>query len=157
MKITKLVKTSLGFVLMAVLIVSAAGCKKSKTQPNNNNNSLYGGWYEVKTVSNMQRTIYFEPNTNKFIMTIAQYSTNQTTVSTYTGAYVVKSDSLKANITEEKVVQNNVLISSKALNFNLFEKGTYSISNNRLNVKYITYPADGPVKTEANFQRQLPD
>jgi hypothetical protein len=93
MKITKLVKPSLGFALMAVLLISVASCKKSKTQPNINN-SLYGGWYEVKTVSNMQRTVYFEPNTNKFIMTIAQYSTNQTTVSTYTGAFVVKSDSL---------------------------------------------------------------
>ena len=156
MKITKLVKPSLGFALMAVLLISVASCKKSNTQPNNTN-SLYGGWSETNVVANNQRSIYFEPGTNKFIMSIPQYSANTITVSTYTGTFEAKNDSLKAYITEEKVIQNNVLISSKALNFNLFEKGTYSISNNRLNVKYITYPADGPVKTEANFQRQLPD
>jgi hypothetical protein len=89
-------------------------------------------------------------------MNILQHDANTITASTYTGTFMVKNDSLKANITEEKVTQNNVFISSRALNFNVFEKGTYSVSNNRLIVKYITYPADAPVITEATFQRQSP-
>ena len=156
MKITNLVRTSIGFALMAVVVTLAAGCKKSQNQPSVDN-SLYGGWAEINTGANSQRSIYLEPNANKFIMNIPEFGVNTTTVSTYTGTFTVKNDSLKAYITEEKVTQNNVPISSRALNFNVFEKGTYSISNNRLTVKYISYPADAPVLSEATFQRQLPD
>lgn len=156
MKITKLVQIFACFALTALLLIIAAGCKKSKNQPNNTN-SLYGGWYEINTGANFQRTIYFEPGTSKFTMIIAQSGANPVTVSTYTGTYVAKNDSLKANITEEKVMQNNVIISTKLTNISLYEKGTYGISNNKLTLKYITYPADAPVNTEATFQRQLLD
>jgi len=154
MKIAKLLRASAGFVLMAVILISAAGCKKSKTQPDSSN-LLYGSWYETNLAAPIGRSIYFDSN-NKFTTTIAQNGVNPS-VSIYTGTYMVKNDSLRANITEEKVMQNNVLISTKAININLYDKGTYSISNNKLTIKYITYPADAPVSTEATFQRQLPD
>jgi hypothetical protein len=51
MKITNLVRTSVGFALLAVLLILAAGCKKKQIQPSVNN-SLYGDWFEINAGAN---------------------------------------------------------------------------------------------------------
>jgi hypothetical protein len=153
MRITKLLKYKFSLLAIIILLISASACKKDKTQPEVRP-ALYGDWQELSLNAGFQRIISFRSN-NSFKMDVVNLIPPSVIISTYTGTYTLKNDSVKVNVTEEKVVKDKVLVSNAAVSINLYDKGAYRVENNVLTLKYITYPADAPVNTEAKIRRLL--
>jgi len=153
MNIAKLVKSHLSLVVLAVVLVSASACKKDKTQPVQKP-ALQGDWKELSLSAGMERIISFRSD-KSFSMVVVNLVTPSVMMNTYTGTYTVTNGNVKVNITEEKVTQDKVVVSTKAVNLTLYDNGTYTVENNVLTLKYTTYPADAPVNTEAKFKRLL--
>ncbi|WP_316805409.1 hypothetical protein [Pedobacter nototheniae] len=138
--------------LAALLLVSSVfffACKKK------NNEAPYeplkGIWEETLT-GNYQRKLVFKEG-GKFTMYLS--NTNDANyLLTLNGTYAINGENLTVNITEEVARQSNGTTVTTPLNqYNIFEKGTFSINNFLLTINYTTYPADAPVKTQAKFKR----
>lgn len=156
MKIAKTVKSRLVLSLMAVLIVMTIACKKDKAQPATPKPALQGDWQELSLSAGLERNISFRSDKSFRMDMVSRIGTSYT-VSTYTGTYTLADDKVEVKLTEERTTKDNVPVSSAAINTILYEKGTYKVENNTLTLKYITYPADAPVNTEATFRRRLID
>lgn len=153
MNIAKLVKSSVALILMAAVLLLTSACKKEKAQPEAKP-ALQGDWKELNLSAGLERLISFRSD-KSFSMVVVNLVTPSVMMNTYTGTYTVTNGNVKVNITEEKVTQDKVVVSTKAVNMTLYDNGTYTVENNVLTLKYTTYPADAPVNTEAKFKRLL--
>jgi len=155
MTITKLIKANLGLVLMAVVLLSAVACKKDKAKPEPKL-ALHGEWQELGLSAGLERNLYFSSD-NGFKMDVIDRISPSNVINTYTGSYTLVNDSVKVKITKKQTIKDNMLVSSEVVDNDLFEKGTYQVEGNVLTLKYITYPADAPAKTEIKYRRRLID
>jgi len=153
MTIAKFLKLNLVLVLMAAILLSASACKKDKAQPELKP-ALQGDWQELSLSAGMERLISFRSD-KSFRMVLVSKIAPSIFISTYTGTYTLNNDHVQVKLTDERVTKDNVLVSTAAVNMNLYDKGTYKVEDNVLTLKYITYPADAPVNTEAKFKRRI--
>ncbi|MCZ4243545.1 hypothetical protein [Pedobacter punctiformis] len=141
--------------LVSLLFISSLfifACKKKNNEAPYN--PIKGAWVETPQQT-YNRKIVFNDN-GKFTM----YMTNTIDANylvTLNGTYTAQGENLTVNITEEWVKQSNGTVVKTQLpqQYNLFEKGTFNISNTVLTINYLTYPADAPVKTLAKFNKIL--
>jgi len=136
---------------MAVILIGTSACKKNNAQPDTKP-PLYGDWKELNLNAGLERIVSFGSN-DSFKLTVVNSTVPSIVISTYTGTYIVKNDNVEVKVNQEVVTKDKVVISTTAVNSSLFDKGTYKVENNVLTLKYITYPADAPVNTEATFKR----
>lgn len=121
-------------------------CKKnSDALPNT---PLTGDWREVD-LKKLSRSLKFK-NDNSFYFSVGITDGSNTM---YTGNYQVKGDSLKVKATEMLVQEPGKAPQKSVPTLQLYERATFIISADTLTLKYITYPADGPVLTTAKFYR----
>lgn len=145
----KATKINLPYIaLLLFCMTSIAACtRKEKTTPERQK-ELLGSWQETAAVI---RILTFKEN-GDFLMSLR--SGNESTVNLY-GTYKVKGDSLKLNVDrQEEVIPNQPTIITLINHNFLNEDCVYKVKDNTLDLTYITYPADAPVRTESKFTRQ---
>ena len=144
MKKSNLLKSGLALSLLIALVFTFSACKKDKSE----SSTLIGTWYETSLSS---RTINFGVD-NSFNLNIITNNTTSTTT-TLSGSYAIKNDSLKITIKQQLVKEGNNPPVITPSDIKLYEKATYVIANGDLKISYTTYPADGPVVTQATFRK----
>jgi hypothetical protein len=155
MKTPKLIKHGMLYSMLIGSLLIITGCKKEKT-PTDGFNKLLGSWNETPTMGNTSRSLHFSKD-GAFAM-VFTYDGTPTVVSTFSGIFKIKGDSLLVTVKELSTQEGNQPAEkTQLLNGNFFDDATFNVSNSILTLNYITYPADGPVPTQAKFQRQLPD
>jgi hypothetical protein len=143
-------------VLICSLLITGA-CKKDKKPPiPEPAKTLFGSWSVTVPDANFSRSLNFGGN-GTFNTTLTYYDKGQISYTSYTGTYLTKGDSLKVTITEMTQQDPNKPLVKTPSNVKLYDNSTFKLDGNLLTLKYITYPADAPVITEAKFHRQLPD
>ena len=149
MKNSSLIKTWLLLSLLVAGVFTFSACKKD----NSESTTLIGTWYETSLSS---RTINFGVD-NSFNLTVITNNTNSTTTTstttTLSGSYTIKNDSLKIAINQQLVKEGNNPPVITPSDIKLYENATYVIADGDLKISYITYPADGPVVTQATFKK----
>lgn len=140
----------LGLIIILPLFFGA--CKKDKDNEPEQTDVLTGVWSEA-TQQNSTVFLQFK-GPNLFSRTV-RTDTGYELISI--GTYTISGTSLAVNITQTQEKAPTGSIIKTAVNYQLFEKATFSIANRTLlTVSYTTYPADAPVVTEVKFNRVLP-
>jgi len=133
---------------LCVLSLCLGSCKKDRrTQPEN---LLIGDWRQTED-NHLIRSFKFSKDLSFSLSVGRVYDTS----TMYKGTYQIKGDSLKITTTELIVQEPGKAAQWIAAPYQLYEKATFKISDNRLTLNYITYPADGPVPTTAIFGRMI--
>jgi len=147
MKPSKLIFTKKLYLLLTGIVVLASACKKDKQ----NQRSLFGNWNETQQMQNYARTLNFGIDST-FSMSLYSTGITASTI-VLSGKYRIKGDSLLVTITQRSTKTGNEPAVIEPANDKLYDKATYTVSDNLLLLKYTTYPADGPVATQANFSK----
>ncbi|WPU91997.1 hypothetical protein SNE25_22010 [Mucilaginibacter sabulilitoris] len=148
------ISLSLTVLIGATLITTA--CKKEKRQVTDPVKTLLGGWNAVPVEANYERRLYFGSD-GSFMTAFTYHNNGDVSITSFSGTYFIKGDSLKVTIKETSEQHGNSPAVKTQSNIQLYEKATYSINGSFLMLNYITYPADGPVLTQIKFTRELPD
>lgn len=135
------------FGLFLLLTISITSCKKSKTELDGKTDALTGAWQEANMSGSIARRLVFKPG-GDFTMEIW---TNNYKSGEVNGTYIIDGSNLTVNINEEVEINSAGSATIRKVNRQLFEKGKFSISNDILTIKCITYPADAPVDTEFKY------
>ncbi|WP_316779097.1 hypothetical protein [Pedobacter antarcticus] len=118
-------------------------CKKNKDGAPNH--ELVNQWQENLS-GGYARKLTFAAD-GKF--SIEYIGGNENSVSN--GKYTVNGNSLKVILTESLSKQGTPNVVRTEINYEIFEKGTYKIEGSVLKIRYISYPADAPVQTKAEY------
>jgi hypothetical protein len=155
MKIPKLIMISMicGLLISSLLMLS--GCKKEKKTQPETFNTILGGWNETPITVGTSRNLNFGPDST-FVMTITNYDTPTSTIK-FSGTFKIKGDSLLVTIKEKSIREGNNPAATTPADDKLYENAKFNVNDAVLTLNYTTYPADGPVPTQAKFRRQLPD
>lgn len=145
---------SLSLLIGTMLITGA--CKKEKREVTDPIKTLVGGWNAVPVEANTERRLYFGSD-GSFMTAFIYHNNGDVIITSFSGTYAIKGDSLKVAIKEASEQHGNSPAVKTQSDIQLYEKATYSINGSFLMLNYITYPADGPVLTKTKFARELPD
>ena len=134
--------------ILCVFTLLVSSCKKDREpQPEK---SLIGDWRETE-LNGFTRSVKFTQD-RSFFLSIGHDDGNGIM---YAGEYRIKGDSLIVS-TKEMLVQEPGKVGQRtATTYPLYEKATFNVNGDTLTLKYITYPADGPVPTTAKFRRMI--
>ncbi|MDN3547691.1 hypothetical protein [Mucilaginibacter aquaedulcis] len=156
MKTSKLIKQGIFFTFLICGLLIIHGCKKDKKQKEQELDSIIGSWMNPQTTESIFQTVHFMSD-GTFSSTTTFNSENPATVSTTSGTFKTKGDSLFVAIKELSERKGNKTPVKTTVNYKLYDNATFDVTNSILTLRYTTYPADAPVATEVKFQRQLPD
>jgi len=139
------------YVLLTIGTIHTS-CKRpqAKQEPANHTPTLSGEWIQVSPTH--PRRLIFMDN-GKFAMFIGQDKHYTLQIS---GTYATRRDSLKTKATEQLEKKDDKTTVKTELDNVLFENATYHLKDDKLFLKYTTYPADAPVETNIVWQRVLP-
>ena len=132
-------------LMLSVLFVS---CKKKNDVKTD---ALTGAWSETPQQS-YDRRIIFNTDGKFSLQVLGPDGYPQLTLN---GKYIIKGDSLTVTIMENLEKQGAGKVVKTVTNYNIFEKGTFSVKDNVLTLNYLTYPADAPVLTQSKFNQIL--
>ncbi|MEN0052153.1 MAG: hypothetical protein AAGC65_00720 [Mucilaginibacter sp.] len=140
----------LGMLMAGLLIMS--GCKKEKSDTDQLN-KVVGNWKETSSEENISRTLQFSKD-GSFVMTFISQQVTPVYTLKFSGLFKIKGDSLKVTLKQQSAQQGDQQPVITPANGLLYDKAIYNVTNAVLTLKYVTYPADAPVATEAKFQKQ---
>ena len=148
-------KRSLRLILAVVLTITiSSSCKKNNPDPVvPENNSILGMWVESQTAT-LYRAVLFS-NDGVFRQYVVVKNNNSSQGFTLSGTYTIDGDKISARVTEEIFNDGSNPGVKTTINTTLFDKGTFSIKNNLLQINYVSYPADAPVATTMLLKREL--
>lgn len=152
MKTPKLIKRSMLISLLIGGLLIIGSCKKEKNQTDLLNDVI-GNWKETPVTDNVSRTVQFSKD-GTIVMTFINQQPAPVFTLKFSGTFKIKGDSLKVTLKEQSAQdgdQQPVITPTNAL---LYDKATFNVTNSILTLKYVTYPADAPLATEAKFQKQ---
>ncbi|MGV8879775.1 MAG: hypothetical protein ACOH2A_12165 [Sphingobacteriaceae bacterium] len=135
-------KINIKFLLLSLFSATVLFSCKKETQMNLEN-QLVGNWQEIE----INRSLKFTKD-HLFAFSIAD-SVGAKII--YAGTYLIKGDSLDLSTKEVLEQQPGKTPVSTPSKNKLYEKATFDITGNKLTIKYISYPADGPVSTTGKF------
>ncbi|GGI24929.1 hypothetical protein [Pedobacter mendelii] len=139
-----------GIVIFLSLFIFS--CKKNK-DVDLPKDVLTGAWQEAPLYGT-SRILIFEPG-GKFTLKFINKATGDWSLM-LNGKYTITNDNLAVNVTEEVAKQVSGATVTTPINYSFFDKGKFDIKNFVLTINYKTYPADGPVDTEAKFNKIIP-
>ncbi|WP_345209422.1 hypothetical protein [Mucilaginibacter gynuensis] len=137
----------LTFALVCAITFTA--CVKERTIKPEKKISLAGSWTETPPAGEYTREIFFSAD-SAFTMHYIGLVTPLFSA-TSTGTYKIEGDKLIVSIKEVFVKEANKPGITTTLDQVLFDKATFSLKSNLLNIDFVTYPADGPVPTNLKF------
>jgi hypothetical protein len=136
-------KLILVMLFCGIAIAISSGCKKDKPAEPKIDSEIVGLWMDTPS-----RILTFKDNGEFTLQIIAEGYT------TLYGTYSIKGDSLKVNIKAQEIRTGSTPgIKTDVTDYALYEKGTFEVKDNKLKLKYISYPADAPVETTVTFDR----
>ncbi|WP_316736488.1 hypothetical protein [Pedobacter aquatilis] len=133
--------------LLFSLIILITSCKKEKSEAEKD--VLTGAWQEAGMSGGMGRRVIFKAG-GDFSMEIW---TNSYKSGEVNGVYKIDGDNLTINISEDVDINSAGIATKRKVSRVLFEKAKFSILNDRLTLKFISYPADAPVDAEITYGR----
>jgi hypothetical protein len=141
-----------GILICSLLITGACKKDKKETDPTK---ALLGTWVDSDQPS--YRTQLSFNGSGQYTYTLLLRDNGKISSTSYSGNYTIKADSLKIDIHEKIEQDQNAQIVKTPDNTNFFEKATFTIKDNILSIKYISYPTDGPSLAERKFHRPATD
>lgn len=136
-------KLILVMLFCGIAVAISNGCKKDKRTEPKIDSEIVGFW-----VDDSDRVLNFKDNGEFTLQIITDVYT------TLYGTYSLQGDSLKVKIKAQEIrTGTGPGVKTDVTEYALYEKGTFEVKDNKLKLKYISYPADAPVETTVTFDR----
>jgi uncharacterized protein (TIGR03066 family) len=135
-------KLILIMLFCGICVSMAGGCKKDKPEPKIDS-EIVGLWMDTSS-----HILEFRSNGKFSLQIIADSYT------TLYGTYSIQGDSIQVKIKSQEVrTGTGPGVKTNVPEYTLYEKGTFEVNDEKLKLKYISYPFDAPVETSVVFTR----
>ncbi|OOQ61711.1 hypothetical protein [Mucilaginibacter pedocola] len=156
------VKTATSVKQLVLVILSftvlLSACKKDKKVKTDEprEKGLFTSWIIDPQVPGSEQTLYFDRDSTFYMRTFT-YSTDLVISSheVLSGKFRTKGDSLKFMVTQRKSKIGNAEEVTTPANDKIYDHAVFQIKDNKLILKYDSYPADAPVATTATYREYL--